>query len=414
MWTASFNLCNVITGSGIIGLPYATRQCGLAVAVPLLIAMAACTLYSLQLLVTAAHRLHRKRALDMEDVLQAAFGRVGYYVGLAAVFCLDLGVMVALLIVIGDTVPPVLSYYLQHTWVAHLTGRTPVLILTSLLFILPPSTFHSLDSLSFISLTSVASVVLLTSLVIVRSFSPASHSTLPSSASVEWVGPRPLQGFGSMAFVFVCHDVALQLYQGVRVRSPVVWGRVTRVSVGAAMLPVLVLSVVGYSAFVDFTASNVLHNFTLADHWMNAARLILAASMAMTYPANLFMCRHVLTQLIGEHTGGGKGAEATHWLLTVVLFSFTVAIALWVDDLGHVQSVVGSVCAVSLAFLIPSACAIRVAQLKDHRPLLSAANAGAWAVAVVGAVVITLAITTQLTEVLVPSTPMPIPKQAYS
>ena len=391
MWSAAFNLTNVITGSGIIGLPYATRQCGLLVAVPVLLALAACTLYSLRLLVTAAHRLHRKRAVDVEDVLHFGFGRAGYCVGLAAVFFLDLGVMVALLIVIGDTVPPVLSYYARGTWLWAFTGRGAVLTAVAFGFILPPSSLRSLESLSLISLTSVASVALLTVLVLARSSSSAAHSSHGVEAGVEWVGARPLAGFGSMAFVFVCHDVSLQLYQGLRIKSVAAWSRVSAVSVAIALLPVLTLSVVGYLCFLDRTAANILSNFSMADAPMNAARLVLAVSMGLTYPSNLFMCRHVLTQALGM-LGWEKRPPWLHSALTLALFLTTLGVALMVDDLGRVQSLVGSVCAVSLAFLIPSACAIRVAQLRDQRPLLSRDNAGAWLIAAVGTLIVTLSL----------------------
>ena len=417
MWSATLNLTNVITGSGIIGLPYATRQCGLLVAVLLLLLLSASTLYSLHLLVSSAHRIRQRKrhTVDVEDVLGQCFGPLGYTAGLFAVFALDIGVAVALLIVVGDTVPPVLSYYTQGTSLWPLTGRTPVLIFVSVCFILPPSSLRSLDSLAAISATSIASVVCLTLVVVVRAFSGGEHVAHRATGEVEWVGPHPLQGFGAMAFVFVCHDVALQLYGGLRVKSVEAWRRVSRVSVAIASVPVLLLSVVGYVSFVDRTASNILNSYAMADHAVNAARLLLATSMALTYPSNLFMCRHVATQLLQPAEGKQTriGSVQLHAALTAALFAFTLCVALLLDDLGPLQSLVGSLCAVSLAFIIPAAAAIRLAQRMEQRPLLSWSNAGPWALAVFGASIIGLSLITQLSDLLLPPSRFTLPTEVF-
>ena len=398
MWAAAFNLTNVITGSGIIGLPYAAQQCGLLVAVVLLLATAAATHYSLQLLVWSAHRLHRKRSLDVEDVMYEAFGPIGRWSAMAAVLFLDFGVMIALLIVIGDTVPPVCAHYLGPAFSA-LTSRSVVLSLVSVLVILPASSMRSLSSLSLISLTSILSVLLLTTLVIVRSFSAAERSPQSLSSDVRLFGPNVLSGFGSIAFVFVCHDVSLQLFQSLRVRSPSAWQRVSTASIGLALLPILLLTVVGYICFMDATKGNILNNFPMDDAAISVSRIVLALSMCMTYPSNLFMCRIVLTRAIAPSSAAGPSSSSLHYPLTVALFAVSLLVALRVDDLGVVQSIVGCVCAVSVAFLIPSACAVQVAA-QFGQPYVSQANGGPFLIAALGLCIIALTIATQIAALL--------------
>jgi amino acid permease len=113
----------------------------------------------------------------------------------------------------------------------------------------------------------------------------------------------------------------------------------------------------------------------------------------------LLMCRHVLTQLLSSHTK----PSTLHYPLTVLLFVLTLTLALHIDDLGPVQSLVGSVCAVSLVFLIPSACAIRVSQLKEGRGVWDGDNVGALLIAGLGVGIVGLTIVNQLTDWMGPS-----------
>jgi sodium-coupled neutral amino acid transporter 11 len=251
---------------------------------------------------------------------------------------------------------------------------------------------RSLSSLSLISLTSILSVLLLTTLVVVPSFSATSRTTPSASSSVQLFGSNVLSGFGSIAFVFVCHDVSLPLFQSLYVRSPLAWRRVSTASISIALLPILLLTVVGYVCFVDGTQGNILNNFPSDDAAINLSRLVLAASMCMTYPSNLFMCRLVIERAIATWSKAGSSSTASlHYPLTALLFAVSLLIALRVEDLGVVQSIVGCVCAVTVAFLIPSACAVQVSH-KFGRPYVNLANSGPLCVALLGLCIIVLTI----------------------
>ena len=206
-------------------------------------------------------------------------------------------------------------------------------------------------------------------------------------------------GLGCDSQVFVCHDVSLQLFHSLRVRSPLAWQRVSTASIGLALLPILLLTTVGYVCFVDGTRANILNNFPTDDAAINVSRVVLAASMCLTYPSNLIVCRLVLTRALAPSGATPSFAARLHYPLTAALFTVSLLIALRVEDLGVVQSIVGSVCAVSVAFLIPSACAVQVSH-KSGQPYIGWSNSGPAVIAVLGLCIVTLTVVMQMVELV--------------
>ncbi len=85
---AAFTLINGILGAGILGYPFAYRQCGLALtSILLLLCFSACQL-SMQLLLAASQLAGRR---SLEDLASHCFGRVGRKAVQLCVFCLNMG-----------------------------------------------------------------------------------------------------------------------------------------------------------------------------------------------------------------------------------------------------------------------------------------------------------------------------------
>lgn len=276
-------------------------------------------------------------------------------------------------------------------------NRTFVLCSIGCLVVLPLSALRSLRALSFASTGSVFSVLFIVLLVCGKVLASAlglsvdaplhigvaaagaAPAPAPVSAPLTLVGPQFLSAFGSMAFIFVCHDLSFQVYQSIPGASATKWGRVVRTAVWLSLVPSVLLGLGGYLHFGSGVASNVLNSYALSSHAINAARLALGSSLVLTYPLNLFMCRHVLAKMVlglpgGKHCSGGQ-----HAALTLGLFGVSLLLALALTDLGLVQGLVGSVAGSMLAFVLPPAAALQVRFLCDGRPYLHKDNAAALA-----------------------------------
>lgn len=97
---ASSNLVNSIVGAGIIGIPYAIKQSGLAIGLALLFLVSYLTDKSLRMIVELASfhpKLKSLGILTFEDLMSVPFGDKGDKFVLANMFILAYGAMVAYL-----------------------------------------------------------------------------------------------------------------------------------------------------------------------------------------------------------------------------------------------------------------------------------------------------------------------------
>lgn len=70
-----------------------------------------------------------------------------------------------------------------------------------------------------------------------------------------------------------------------------------------------------------------------------------------------------------------------------MLFSLSVIIGILVKDLGLIQSLVGGLTAVNIAFIFPAAVAVKVDQIAFGRPVWCRANAGPISLFVFGVII---------------------------
>jgi len=311
----------------------------------------------------------------------------------------------------SDTFMPVLSFYAagcDETLAAQsiFMNRTFVLCGIGCLVVLPLSALRSLRALSFASTGSVFSVLFIVFLVCSKvlasalgisvddapvlaaaaaaagaAAAPAAATVAPAvvSAPLTFFGPQFLSAFGSMAFIFVCHDLSFQVYQSIPGGNASKWGRVVRTAVWLSLVPSVLLGLGGYFHFGEGVSSNILNNYPLSSHAVNAARLALGSSLVLTYPLNLFMCRHVLAKMMLGLPGGKHCSPGQHAALTLGLFGVSLLLACSLTDLGLVQGLVGSLAGSMLAFVLPPAAALQVRFLCDGRPYLHRDNAAALA-----------------------------------
>lgn len=101
---AVFHLVNGILGVGVLGYPFAFKECGALLGVLIVCGILAACLFSVRLLLVSS-QISGKRTY--EDIAAHAFGKWGHRVVNFAILVLNLGAIVAYLNIIADVLSSV-------------------------------------------------------------------------------------------------------------------------------------------------------------------------------------------------------------------------------------------------------------------------------------------------------------------
>ncbi|XP_020204340.1 amino acid transporter AVT6A [Cajanus cajan] len=160
---AVFNLSTTIIGAGIMALPATLKQLGMVPGLAAIIIMALLTEKSIELLI----RFTRAgKSVSYAGLMGDSFGKYGKALVQICVIINNIGVLIVYMIIIGDVLSGTSSggdhhYGILEGWfgVHWWTGRTFVVLFTTLAIFAPLSSFKRIDSLRFTSALSVALAV---------------------------------------------------------------------------------------------------------------------------------------------------------------------------------------------------------------------------------------------------------------
>ena len=297
---ASFNFINSIVGAGIIGLPFALKQCGFMTGVLMLSFVAFLVNRSVLMLIECGLKVGK---LDLEDLSDHLLGPVGFYAALASMFIFSYGSQIAYLVIIGDTIPLVVQAV--STTDNLFCNRTYVLLLLSILIVLPLCLLKDMEALSKTSLLSIALDFLLVVVVISAAPSAARDQGIflnRGDNHLYFINEQVFAGVGTMSFAFVCQHNSFIVFRSLRERTFSNWTKVVHGSVVFSYILCMAFSLVGYLSFVDETKGDLLNNFPITNQAVNAARILLAITMLFTYPMECFVSRHCVLAIIKRLT----------------------------------------------------------------------------------------------------------------
>lgn len=292
IYDASFNFINSIVGAGIIGIPYAMKQCGLLTGILMLTFIALLVDKSVLMLIECGIK---NSILDLEDLTEHLLGKSGYYAALFFMFLFSYGAQIAYLVVLGDTVPLVIETMFSSSS-SVLMDRTSVMVISSVAVILPLCFFKNYGSLAWTSLLSI--ILDFTLILIVMIAAPITASEHHISGSYSFfVSSELFAGIGAISFAFVCQHNSFIVFKSLKQRTFANWKFVAHGSIGFSYVLCLGFGLSCFLSFKDTTEGDVLNNFPTSDTSVNAARSLLAITMLFTYPMESFIARHCIMSL---------------------------------------------------------------------------------------------------------------------
>mmetsp|Transcript_33960 Transcript_33960/g.89450 ORF Transcript_33960/g.89450 Transcript_33960/m.89450 type:complete len:523 (-) Transcript_33960:266-1834(-) len=344
------NLSNAIVGAGIIGLPSTLKLSGFWFGICLLFAMAFVSNYACGVLVGSGIALRQR---SYETTALVALGKKGKMAVLFGQFIFDYGAALSYLIITADTSVEVLKRILGSNFSGM---RQMCLGVLSLACMLPLSLLRDISGLEKYASLSVGVVIIVAVMIL---------GSLLSEPPTAWNVPVfPLDGWnvfqavGIFSFAFVCQDCVFFYYNTLSNGTASRFQNVTSLAISGSACLTAFVGICGYLKFQDETEANVLNNYSAKDTLAVIMRALYVVSMVLTYPICMFVCRQVLHQLWSELIGVDLGdiqkvSSARHVTYTCVLFFSSVAICMFVDELGFVMSITGNVAGSLLGFIIP-------------------------------------------------------------
>eukprot|EP01041_Mallomonas_annulata_P008012 gene8012-16410_t len=398
---ASFNFVNSIVGAGIIGIPFAIKQCGFFSGIGLLLLVAYLVLNSVLFLIKAGIK---EKKLHLEDLSEHLLGPAGFYAAAISMFLFAYGAMVAYMVIIGDTVPSILFHIYDGNSAIE---RDLVMLVTAVSIILPLCLYKDMSSLVWTSLLSVICDAAMVLVVLIASPRVAKSQGIQlSQTDYSIINPNLFIGLGTMSFAFVCQHQCFIVFRSLKFPNYRNWSCVARSSICFSLLMCMVFGLAGYLSFGSYSVGDILNNFPQKDRDVTVARALLAITMLFTYPMESFVARHCLMNILQrlanrcppddetntsptpvETDGEGnlninmninlnisleiqslpRYVRCIQWfmkidstkriqrvVITLLLWSSSVGIAIMFGDLGAVLSLTGAVAASVLGYILPA------------------------------------------------------------
>ncbi|NXW41885.1 AVT2 protein, partial [Nyctiprogne leucopyga] len=361
---AVFIMLKSALGAGLLSFPWAFGRAGGAV--PALLV----ELGSLVFLVSGLAVLGYAAALSAQPTYQGVVRAVcGAAAGKLCEVCFLLNlfmISVALLRVVGDQLEKLCdSLYpngtlsgtpLSPPWYADQRFTLPALCV---LVIFPLSVPREIGFQKYSSILGTLAACYLTLVIVLKYYlqpeSLGSPEPLQTSKAFSWASVFSV--VPTICFGFQCHEACVAIYSSMSNQSFSHWVAVSVLSMLICLLIYSLTGLYGYLTFGEAVAADVLMSYPGNDPIIIVARLLFGISIITIYPIVVLLGRSVLRDVwVSPKRRAVAVPEAHEWrsrvALTVTWMATTLAIALFVPDIGKVIELIGGISAFFI-FIFP-------------------------------------------------------------
>ncbi|XP_039238510.1 putative sodium-coupled neutral amino acid transporter 8 isoform X1 [Pipra filicauda] len=363
---AVFILLKSALGAGLLSFPWAFGRAGGAV--PALLV----ELGSLVFLVSGLAVLGYAAALSAQPTYQGVVRAVcGAAVGKLCELCFLLNlfmISVALLRVVGDQLEKLCDSLYPNGTLSGAPQLPPwyvdqrfTLSALCVLVIFPLSVPREIGFQKYSSILGTLAACYLTLVIILKYYLQAESLSLTSppqpSRSSSWASVFSV--IPTICFGFQCHEACVAIYSSMSNQSFSHWVTVSVLSMLVCLLIYsLTAGLYGYLTFGEAVASDVLMSYPGNDPLVIVARLLFGVSIVTIYPIVVLLGRSVVKDLwAAPKRGAAAVSEAQERrgrvALTVTWMGTTLAIALFVPDIGKVIELIGGISAFFI-FIFPA------------------------------------------------------------
>ncbi|XP_033972320.1 LOW QUALITY PROTEIN: putative sodium-coupled neutral amino acid transporter 7 [Trematomus bernacchii] len=361
-WAAVFIVVNAALGAGLLNFPAAFNMAG-GVTAGVILQMFM-LIFIISGLVILGYCCQVSNESTYQEVVRATCGKFTGILCEVAIAIYTFGTCIAFFIVIGDQLDRLVAAVVHDkdgsVSSAWYTDRKFTISVTAVLIILPLSIPKEIGFQKYASALSVMGTWYVTIVVIIKYIWPDKAAIpvyVPTSSS-SWTAV--FNAMPTICFGFQCHVSCVPVFNSMSKKAIKPWGVVVTFSMIICLFVYTGTGVCGFLTFGSNVNQDVLMSYPSDDIAVAIARAFIVICVITSYPILHFCGRAVIEGLWLRFQGEQvelcvRREQRRRILQTLVWFTITLTLALFIPDIGRVISLIGGLAACFI-FVFPGLC----------------------------------------------------------
>ncbi|XP_033968164.1 sodium-coupled neutral amino acid transporter 7 [Pseudochaenichthys georgianus] len=361
-WAAVFIVVNAALGAGLLNFPAAFNLAG-GVTAGVMLQMFM-LIFIISGLVILGYCCQVSNESTYQEVVRATCGKFTGILCEVAIVIYTFGTCIAFFIVIGDQLDRLVAAVVHDkdgsVSSAWYTDRKFTISVTAVLIILPLSIPKEIGFQKYASGLSVMGTWYVTIVVIIKYIWPDKAAIpvyVPTSSS-SWTAV--FNAMPTICFGFQCHVSCVPVFNSMSKKAIKPWGVVVTFSMIICLFVYTGTGVCGFLTFGSNVNQDVLMSYPSDDIAVAIARAFIVICVITSYPILHFCGRAVIEGLWLRFQGEQvelcvRREQRRRILQTLVWFTITLTLALFIPDIGRVISLIGGLAACFI-FVFPGLC----------------------------------------------------------
>ncbi|XP_033208511.1 putative sodium-coupled neutral amino acid transporter 10 [Belonocnema kinseyi] len=362
-------LANGVIGVSVLAMPFCFKQCGIFLAIILLLLSSMLSRLACHFLVKSAVMSRRR---NFEFLAFHAFGHMGKFFVELFIIGFLLGTCIAFFVVVGDLGPEIIGKVINKN---SEDIRTSLLIFTAILIVLPLGLLRNIDSLATISTATIGFYICLVLKVIGESTQHIFAGDWYEHVNF-WRPAGILQCLPIFAMALFCQTQLFEIYESVPNVSLEKMNEIVRGALNICTAVYVSVGLFGYIACCTQTfTGNILMSFERSPS-SEVIKLCFVFSVAFSFPLVIFPCRASLNSLLFRrayiHESTSNYMPETRFrFLTFVIVTFSLILGILIPNIEFVLGIVGATIGVMICLIFPAAFFISISSKNTNERLLA-------------------------------------------
>ncbi|CAD1477308.1 unnamed protein product [Heterotrigona itama] len=362
-------LANSIIGVSVLAMPFCFKQCGIILAIVVLILSSILSRLACHFLIKSAVMSRRR---NFELLAFHAFGHMGKFLVELFIIGFLVGTCIAFFVVMGDLGPQIVKKVIDKN---PEDIRTSLLVTTSIFIVLPLGLLRNIDSLSTLCTATIIFYLCLVLKIIIESmqhiFAGDWHDHV-----YYWRPSGILQCIPIFSMALFCQTQLFEIYETI---PNVSLEKMNEVVHGALNICTIVYLCVGFFGYIAFCTQPFTGNILMSFEPSLSSEMIkmgFVFSIAFSFPLVIFPCRASLNSLLFRRVYAHESSinylpEIRFRCLTIIIVAVSLITGILIPNIEFVLGLVGSTIGVMICLIFPAIFFISISTKHTNERLLA-------------------------------------------